>query len=408
MLKAMLAVVAIATGLLAAGGSEAQPKPEEEVLFLRTGGAVSLFQTSPTRNVVTVPDGVPATDWSAVVQAARGASTTTVSAFDSASGQVMWSLKVDGILDTKVVTADAGLVALGNPAQEGGYLIGRQTTTLAILQAGDPNPRMIELEGNYEPEAFSTDGQSLFVVEYLPPRNPTSYRVRRLDLLTEEVEGVYTVDAHLQEAMQGTARIQAASSDGRRLYTLYTLDGPDGTRRAFVHVLSLDELWAHCVDLPASFADARENRIGLAVAPDGKHVYAAEASTGTIAEIDTGSLAVTRTTTVPFEVQGGDAHAAVGDGGTLYLGKDTMVMSLDIASLSVKGSWTMPDRITGIQPGLSDNRVYVGLREEILNLDTATGRQVDLLDPEGEEPIDQLGESTDPLEMIREVIECAC
>jgi YVTN family beta-propeller protein len=246
------------------------------------------------------------------------------------------------------------------------------------------------------------------VVEYLPPSDPTRYRVRRLDLRTEEVVGVYTVDAELQEAMEGTARVQASSPDGRRLYTLYTVAGPGGTRRAFVHVLSLDELWAHCVDLPPVFETASERSIAIAVAPDGRRLYVADADTGTVAEVDTEALAVTRTVQAAFGSRGGTAHGAVGSDGRLYLGKGSGLSSLDVSTLSAGRSWEMAGRITGIQVANDGGRVYVGLKDRIVVLDSATGETLGELDPANVGSIAQLGQSTRSLEEERTEIECAC
>lgn len=300
------------------------------------------------------------------------------------------------------------MVALGSSREGTGYSASRSFTRLAVIDQNHAEPRTIELEGNYEPEAFSTDGGSLFVIEYLPPRRPTSYRVRRLDLRTEEVVGVYTVDADLQEAMQGTARIQAGSPDGRRLYTLYTIDGADGTRHAFIHVLSLDELWAHCVDLPAPFGSTSEQEIALSVAPDGTRLYVADGSTGAVAEVDTEALTVARTAHAAFGSQGGAAHAARGRDGMLYLGKGERLVALDASTFAPARSWEMEGRITGIQAARNGGRLYVGLRKEIVILDTATGRRLGALDLANIGTIDQLGQSTHSLDEERTEIVCAC
>ncbi len=406
MLKAALAATAVITGIMAAAEPDEQAR--SEVLFLRTDDGITLLQTSPTRSVIRLPHAVPSTDWSAVVQAAPASARTRVAAFESASGRELWSREVDGRFEAKVASPRAALVALGNPTDQSGYLVGRSNTTLVILREGVPKPRTIELEGNYEPEAFSTDGQSLFVVEYLPPMNPTRYQVRRLDLPTEQVEGVYTVDADLQESMQGTARVQTASADGRRLYTLYTLDDGSGTRRAFVHVLSLDELWAHCVDLPPSFGEAPEKAIGISLAPDGKHLYAADASSGTVAEIDTKTLSVTRTARPPTEFGRGVAHAAVASDGTFYVARGMRLVALDATTFAVKDSWEMESTITGVQPASQGTRVYIGQKDQIVILDPATGDRLGMLDPGGDDPIDRIGTATQPLDVVREVIECAC
>ena len=385
-------------------GPEAAP---EDVLFLRTSGGITLVRARPKGVAVNLSEAVPSTDWSAVVQAVRDEDRTRLLTLDSVSGDHLWSRDVDGKLEVKIASEDGRLVALG-PRGATGYAGGRSSTTLVIVGADAPEPKTIELAGNYEPEAFSTDGDSLFVVEYLPPTDPTRYRVRRLDLRTEEVVGVYTVDAELQEAMEGTARVQASSPDGRRLYTLYTLAGAGGTRRAFVHVLSLDELWAHCVDLPPAFETASERSIAIAVAPDGWRLYVADADTGTVAEVDTEALAVTRTVQAAFGSRGGTAHGAVGSDGRLYLGKGSGLSSLDVSTLSAGRSWEMAGRITGIQVANDGGRVYVGLKDRIVVLDSATGETLGELDPANVGSIAQLGQSTRSLEEERTEIECAC
>ncbi len=407
-------VAAFAVALLAAGsGSGAPPAPEtepmpEDVLFLRTSEGVALVRDFLEGAAINLPDAVPAIDWSAVVRATPSEGGTMVEATDPETGAPLWSREVAGTLEVKVASGDAAMVALGRPEETAGYASGRTSTALVILEEGVPQPRTIVLEGNHAPEAFSTDGGSLFVVEYLPSENPTSYRVRRLDLATEEVVGVYTVDQELQESMQGTARVQAASPDGRRLYTLYTLEGARGVRRTFVHVLSLDELWAHCIDLPASFGSLDERAMAITVSPDGTRLYVADASTGMVAEADTETLAVTRTAEIAFWSQGGTAHVVAGRDGPLYLAKGTGVLEVDTAGWMAGRSWELEGRINGLQTSNDGTRLFVGLRDEIVVLDTETGAQLDAVDPAGVEAIDQLGTSTRSLEEERATTECAC
>jgi outer membrane protein assembly factor BamB len=380
----------------------------KDVLFLRTSKGVILLRALPTAAAVRLSDAVPSTDWSAVVRSIPRANGTHVVALDTSSGTELWSRDVGENLQVRVASEGGSLVALGRPRTDTGYPAGRSSTTLVLVREDAAEPRTIRLRGNFEPEAFSTDGGSLFVVQYLPARAPTRYRVRRLDLSTERVVGVYTVDAELQESMQGTARVQAASPDGRRLYTLYTLAGPDGVRRAFVHVLSLDELWAHCVDLPEKFGTSSESAIALSVAPDGRHLYAADASTGTVAEVDTQTLAVTRSTELGFGSPGGPAHAARGPDGMLYLASGRQLISIDASTLMQQRSWDMGERITGLQAANDGARLYVGLKDRIVVLDTGTGSQLRTLRPEHIGTIDQLGRSTRTLDAGRETITCAC
>lgn len=381
----------------------------EDILFLRTSRGITLVNAVSEAPAVRLSNAVPSTDWSAVVQALSHGEETQIEAFDSSTGNHLWSREVPGNLEVKVASLDGREVALGAPGEgTSEYPAGRSSTRLVVVDQETAEPRTIELEGNYEPEAFSTDGGSLFVIEYLPPRHPTSYRVRRLDLRTEEVGGVYTVDAELQEAMQGTARIQAVSPDGRQLYTLYTIDGSGGTRHAFIHVLNLDELWAHCVDLPSTFGNAAEEEIALSVAPDGTRLYVADGSTGAVAEVDTKALAVTRTGEAEFGTQEGAAHAVSGRDGILYVGQGTRIVALEASTLEPARSWDMQERIHGMQAARDGGRLYVGMRDQIVILDTETGAKIGALDPSNIGNMGQLGQTTDALDEERTEVVCAC
>lgn len=407
-------VAGILVGTTAVGCTGSPPSPAEvveepaDVLFLRTAGGVTVLGTSPDGSAITLPRAVPSTDWSTVVGAVRRDNATEVVATDVLTAERVWSREVPGRLEVEVASSFGSMVALGSPDETTGYGRGRSTTTIVVVGQSSLRPRTFRLAGNFEPEAFSTDGLSLFVVQYLPARRPTRYRVRRLDLVTGSVEGVYSVDAHLQRAMRGTARIQAASPDGRRLYTLYTTAGTGGVEHAFIHVLSLDELWAHCVDLPPSFAAAPESSIAVAVAPDGAHVYVGDAAAGTVAEIGARSLEVTRTTHAEFGSRGGLAHAAAGPDGAVFLAKGTRLVALDASTLQAERTWDLEARITGLQAARDGTRLYVGSRDRILTVDPATGRTVSLPEAIDVGGIDQLGPSTRPLSKSRTTLRCAC
>jgi outer membrane protein assembly factor BamB len=389
------------------GGSD-PARARDDLLFLRTPRGLALVKAQPDAAAVHFSDAVPSMDWSSVVQAVPAGKTTRIEAFDTTSGEELWSRPVSEGLEVKAVAEDGRAAVLGEPRRGGTYPVGRSTTRFVIVPSGG-EARTITLDGNFEPEAFSTDGGSLFVIEYIPPRAPTAYRVRRLDLRTGEVGGVYTVDGELQTAMQGTARIQTASPGGSRLYTLYSLEAADGDLRSFVHVLSLDEGWAHCVDLPSGFRTVKERAVAMSVSPDGQNLYVADALTGEVAEIDTQALRVTRTAELALGPWGRDpAHAARGADGTLYVGSGTGLQAIDAATFTPEATWDFEQRIMGIQAGSDGRRVYVGLPDRIAVIDTGSGRSLEALRPERVEKIAQLGTSTRTLDRDRRVIKCAC
>jgi hypothetical protein len=398
------------TLLLAGCGEAGSEQITNDLLFIRTAGGVAVVE--PGASSPTFRGGaVPSSDWSTVVRSVPNGTATEIVAFEPSSGAERWDSTLPGNLRAKVVSEDGDLVALG-PTRERHHRSGRASTTLVIVDRGEADPRTITLEGNYEPEAFSTDGKSLFVVKYMPARAPKSYQVRRLDMGTERVEGVYTPDAHLQEAMGGTARIQAASPDGRRLYTLYTLGGGEEGRYAFIHVLDLDELWAHCIDLPGEFARSAESATALTVSADGTRLFVANDAEAAVAEIDTSKLEVVRTRMINFGFGGGAAHAAHDLGSKLYLASGRRVAVVDATTLTEAHSWLMKEKIRGIQVAGDGTKLYVALRDRVEILRAATGERLDTLDPPGVRRIDQFGPvmpSVDDTESGGENdIVCAC
>lgn len=396
-----LICLAVAVSLLAACGGPISGATQD-LLFLRSPRGIAVVEPGAAAPAFRDAAAVPSGDWSTVVRSGPWGDETRLVALDPRSGIERWERDVAGDLTAKIVSEDGSLVALG-PSNESYYLFGRRRTTMVIAGTRVSTPRTITLKGNFEPEAFSVDGKSLFVIKYLPARAPSRYQVRRLDLITERVHNVYTADGHLQEAMQGTARIQTASPDGRRLYTLYTL----GSNMAFIHVLSLDELWAHCIDLPKAFGTAAESKTALTVSPDGKRLYVANSETESVAEIDTQQLRVVGTTPITT-VDAGRAHAVHDSGSTLYVGSGLRVSVVDTGALTQKDFWTMPERIRGLQVSRDAQRLYVGLRDRVAILDAATGEILDTIDPPGIGRITQFGPVMRSLDTGRAAITCAC
>ena len=71
--------------------------------------------------------------------------------------------------------------------------VARPSTTVVVGQPGDPSgsSERYHLHGNFAPEAFSSDGSELLMLQYLPATHPDSYRVVRLGLDKGNVEELY-------------------------------------------------------------------------------------------------------------------------------------------------------------------------------------------------------------------------
>lgn len=403
-------VAATAVGLVVglAGCGQPEGPRAADTIFLRTGGIVAAIKPGAAAPSFRGGAAVPSPTWATVVRSNRVRRTTHLTAVDPVSGALRWRGEVPGNLRVKVVSHDGTLAALG-PMSEPSYQAGRRQTSLLIAGSRSSETRGYGLQGNYEPEAFSKDGKSLFVIRYLPARNPTSYQVRRLDLTTGEVVEVYTPDQDLQQAMGGTARLQAASPDGRRLYTLYTLDVGNGETKAFVHVLALDELWAHCIDLPQDFALAPERSTSLAVTPDGSKLYVANSTARQVAVVDAETLHVTETASLDL-VSGSKTYTATAGDDRLHVASASRVIALDEDLQEVR-RWQFSEAVKGLQIARDGRRLYVGLTTEVAVVDPRLDEVLSLVDPAGIGNIRELGPVIRPLEYASPRLQkfsCAC
>jgi DNA-binding beta-propeller fold protein YncE len=341
---------------------------------------------------------VASPDWSRLY-AVRGDKLVT---FDPATNRELAGTALPRRLTARVASAAGTLVALtaDSSAHPTTRPTGRERTTIVVADpSGVRQVREFDLAGNFEPEAFSADDAYLFVLEYLPANAPERYRVRRVELATGQVQPLLLRDKQLipagaEEEMRGEGRQAVLSPDRTRLYTLYlhqgdhqhTRDllpgrhGADGRAvHAFVHVLSLNEGWAYCLDLPDPFGLHPAGAHALTVSPDGRSLYIGEMTTKQIAIADTESLTVTKVATLPDDQPAGDGTAMVTspDGDALYLGSSNVLRRLDSATLRVAGAWAMPAAVRGLAVSPDGRQVLIGQAGSIARVDTSTGRILD-------------------------------
>ena len=284
-----LLVVGVVVGLGAvAGGERGGVRPRAAVVpaplaFARSGDRVVSVDVDRAEVAVSARRAVGSIDGRLLFQTVpdpggRGASLV---ALDARTGDEQWRQPVAAGLSPIVASQDGGAVVLAGIVEgssTSGYPAPRTETTLSIARRG-AEVEAHTLRGNYEPEAFSRDGDRLYLIKYVPAAAPTGYQVRQLDLATGEVSGVESVDIRPGAVMGGSARGRVMAPDGSRLYTLYSVpagvpDGLHGTDtergRAFVHILDLEEGWAHCLLLPDPIGVEAMATGPMAISPDGE------------------------------------------------------------------------------------------------------------------------------------------
>lgn len=361
-----------------------------DVVFFESDHGITV---ADDRGAVMSTDATVASpDWSRLY-AVRGDKLVT---FDPATNRELASTGLPGKLTARVASTAGRLVALTADGATS-RPVGRDRTTIVVADPSGAHPaRELHLAGNFEPEAFSADDAYLFVLEYLPANAPERYRVRRVELATGEVQPLLLRDkrvipAGAEEEMRGEGRQAVLSPDRSRLYTLYlhqgdhrhTRDllpgrlGADGRAvHAFVHVLSLTEGWAYCLDLPDPFGAHPAGAHALTISPDGGRLYVGELTTKRIAVADTESLTVTEVATLHDDQPGGDgaAMSTSPDGTTLYLGSSNVLRRLDSATLRVNGTWSAPAAVRGLAVSPDGRQIFLGQADRIARVDTSTGQ----------------------------------
>lgn len=369
-------VVALTTSLAMLGactGAGSTPTPASPAsattagpptsLIFRSDRGVSVVDATDGRLILDAPQAMPSPDFATIATASASDGTTTIGLLDAVSGVPMVSSDVDGALELRAVSAFDGTIALTPVTDAGGEPWAptpRSTTHITVATPGDPTAtERFDLRGNFEPEAFSDDGESLYMLEYRPALNPTTYRVTRLYLEKDKVWPVFGPDKRIVENMTATRLQQTLSQDGNTLYTLYTNQPPsylsgtvveDADERAFVHTLELRDGFAVCIELPASFGDLTPDLAGIAVDPAGRFVYAVDARDGLVVTIDADRLQVSATSTVDLSGIGTGPLAVrlSPDGHMLLIGGSEGVVAFDTGSMRRATTAPTPGGVTGL------------------------------------------------------------
>lgn len=380
------------TVLLAATACATEPTPRTDLVFL--GSETGITVTDGGGRVISTDATVASADWRRLY-ATRGDELVTL---DPATNRELATTTVPRGLTAQVVATSGALVALTEPGTD--RPSPRQRTRIVVADPTGAHPaRRLDLAGNFEPEAFSADDTHLFVLEYLPANAPERYRVRRVELATGQILPLLLRDKTLvpagaEEEMRGEGRQAVLSPDRSRLYTLYLHQGDHQHTRdllpghatdtprvhAFVHVLSLTEGWAYCLDLPAPFGEHPASTHALTLSPDGARLYVAELTTKQIAVADTESLTLTRITALTDTRPSREMATSMTtspDGAVLYLGSANLLRRVDADTLRVRDVWPLPAAIDGIAVHPDGRELLVGQPDGVARVDTTTGTVLD-------------------------------
>lgn len=382
---ALVAVTAVACGT--AQGIE-EPISSNAILVRTTRGieAVSLGTGQVQRRI---PEGIVSVGADRVVSTTTDGTSTRVTTMDLA-GEVLSRATLEGNMVARVATNE--LVALTDRAGAGetAYLPAPKERTRVVVLDSDGTQREFELEGNFEPEAFKVSGTELFMIEYIPAMAPDRYQVRRLKLRSGAVVPIGRFKSNAPDQMQGTGRTQVLAPAGHELYTLYTQQ-PDaghagdahahGISHAFVHVLNLDQSWAHCVDLPSVFASGRATASAIAVNPSGSRVFVADWTSGSVASLIPRKVRVAKTVTGLELGSEDDETFAAASSDQLYIAGNDAIVVLDASTLSIIDRWSIGAEVVGLE--LDDERLFVSTAGSVIVLDPINGRSLQSVPVDG-------------------------
>lgn len=221
----------------------ASPTPSGTLLLAEFTDGIGVVRQGSSAPLWIEPNAVAALDGSAVFSIRRdGADRLT--RVNPRTGELMSSWPLRRGLSIGAVAPRGRWVALTDHAA------GNNSTEVVVFDAATGSKtHRIELTGDVRPEAFSVDGELLFVLD----SRGDHYRVQTIELATgrrfDTNDRDKTVPA---EDMHGAPVHGVMSADGSLLATLYRNPG-EAEEPAFVHVLDLEHGWSYCADLPQPF-----------------------------------------------------------------------------------------------------------------------------------------------------------
>src|SRR6266446_2534084 len=363
-LAACVLVIVAACGRLPGGQVSSGDYKLYEAASTSSSQQLSVIDSRSHSVELNMPLGAPSPDWTHLY-AVSGDGLIEI---DPQTGTKLQKVRLPGYYQLPSATL-SGMP--GGLSQDGHWLVLEKfdptsspvpnATHLLLLETSFGKPmRQFDLQGYFQFDAVSNDGQRIFLIQYV---SSTEYYVRQFDVGIRQLNPTIIFDkADGGAAMAGLRLSGVPSPGGHWLYSLYVRQD----QSPFIHALNLDgNLIAFCLDLPGSGYASSSDAFhwSLAMSPDAGHLYAVNGALGTVADIalDTGSgwpsppraarLDTSQTGGI-FGVQnveakelGGNAAAVSPDGKTLVIGGSSGLFWVDTTSLKAKdhqlSSWNV-------------------------------------------------------------------
>jgi outer membrane protein assembly factor BamB len=418
------AAPAAAAPTAAPHAAPAQPPPTAlpEELYIRAddGSESGILAILGGKGVRELPLGAVAPDWSTLYTVATrtdyGPPKTFLRALDLKTGTLLRETTLDGAYALPAVSLDG---MLGGLSPNGDWLvlrkapgqtIGRLQSQFVVLDTAFARPpRRVDLDvdGPYEFDGISSDGASLYLVQYLSSPSlaqATKYHVRYYNLAQGALDPQPVVAKGEEAVMAGTHHTSVAAPGGMWRYSLYM----NNSYGPFIHALNLTGRFALCIDLPKAGKDDAERQMfwSMAVSPDGKTLYAVNGALGLVTELNIsqdGLPEIRRTAALPTtpaasagpldalaalfaapvaEAKPEHGRGALGaatvsaDGKTLFALGQRGLLAIDTRDLSLRERYLQDTALGSLALSADGARLYaVSLEEgQIVRLDTATGK----------------------------------
>jgi DNA-binding beta-propeller fold protein YncE len=150
---------------------------------------------------------------------------------------------------------------------------------------------------------------------------------------------------------------------------------------SFIHVLDLDEGWAHCVGLPKPMWDRPAAAQAMAVSSDGRSAYVVDVGREVVAVMSTSRLE-TRVEEVELASPGPvrrTSAVTTPDGDTLFVaaaGDGSIITAIDTGSFESRATWRLDRSVSRLGMSLDGSRIYAVTPGAVIVLDPTSGREL--------------------------------